>query len=233
MKQEPDFDSKTDIDAFLPLSVISEICRKLPTSEEEMNSENLRNVGMQQMNKLRKYAKIFISEINHYIDLINLDKNEFYVWSESNEEEKKNEVFDMMQFLEERDEINAVSKEETPFDESMESNENEAANNNFKAYEKKSTGEDASDGENLDEIDYYLKNHEEYKTASPNNKSELSLSESKQNQTTSEKMPNRSSLDSSLGKRKQNVEENESKENEAKQALNSFFRVKKDHIEFC
>jgi RecQ family ATP-dependent DNA helicase len=62
-------------DDIFPLTGLKELCRKLPTSEEELNSDYIFGVGN---HILLKYGKEFLTEIKKYVTINQIEKNKEY-----------------------------------------------------------------------------------------------------------------------------------------------------------
>ncbi len=80
-----------NLDTIIPIEGIYEFCRKLPTSVEEINPQNIKNVGAKQ---LQEYGPQFLHEIQFFVNSNQINKNEFLFPKELDEEENK-EVFDI------------------------------------------------------------------------------------------------------------------------------------------
>jgi len=80
-----------NLDTIIPIEGIYEFCRKLPTSIEEINPQNIKNVGAKQ---LQEYGPQFLHEIQFFVNSNQINKNEFIFPKELDEEENK-EVFDI------------------------------------------------------------------------------------------------------------------------------------------
>lgn len=80
-----------NLDTIIPIEGLYEFCRKLPTSTEEINPQNIKNVGAKQ---LQEYGPKFLNEIQHFVNSYQINKNEFIFPKELDEEENK-EIFDI------------------------------------------------------------------------------------------------------------------------------------------
>lgn len=86
----------SNIDDMFPLVGLEELCRKLPTKTEELTVDNIRNVGLKPM---QQFGKSFLQEIEHFMRMNEINKEEFEIASEDRcfETNKKAEVFDYQQ----------------------------------------------------------------------------------------------------------------------------------------
>ena len=86
----------SNIDDMFPLVGLEELCRKLPTKTEELTVDNIRNVGLKPM---QQFGKSFLQEIEHFMRMNEINKEEFEASSEDRcfETNKKAEVFDYQQ----------------------------------------------------------------------------------------------------------------------------------------
>jgi len=81
-----------NIDDVFPMVGLEEMSRKLPTTPEELNINNIKNVGLK---PLQQYGKFFLQEIEYFLRINNIDKTEFEAYNENSmETNKKIEVFD-------------------------------------------------------------------------------------------------------------------------------------------
>ena len=81
-----------NLDTIIPIEGLYEIGRKLPTTEEELSPKNIPNVGAKQ---LREHGSKFLDEVNHFVKMYQINKNEFLV--PKNIEQENKEIFDIQE----------------------------------------------------------------------------------------------------------------------------------------
>lgn len=92
-KDENFINNFTNIDNLFPLVGLEEFCKKLPTTVQELNPENIKNVGVI---PLKEYGAFFLAEIQHFININQINKEEFLL-AEPHEENKNEEVFNIQE----------------------------------------------------------------------------------------------------------------------------------------
>lgn len=92
-KDENFINNFTNIDNLFPLVGLEEFCKKLPTTVQELNPENIKNVGSI---PLKEYGELFLAEIQHFININQINKEEFLL-VEPYEENKNCEVFNIQE----------------------------------------------------------------------------------------------------------------------------------------
>jgi superfamily II DNA helicase RecQ len=81
-------------DLIISIEGLYQFCRKLPTKLEDLNVDNIKNVGETQ---LKTYGPKFLDEIEHFVKGNDINKDDYYVPSEKAQEK---EFFDIQQHLE-------------------------------------------------------------------------------------------------------------------------------------
>jgi len=94
VSQLPDQTKASNPDIIMPIEGLYEFCRKLPTSTKELTTDNIKNVGAKQ---LKDYGSNFLAEIEHFVKVYNINKDDFLIPKDIDNEEQK--TFDIQEHL--------------------------------------------------------------------------------------------------------------------------------------
>ena len=72
-----------NLENIFPTPGLHELCKKLPTTVEELNVKNIKHVGYKLLNQ---FGQHFIEEINHFIKMNKINKSDYIVYEDGEEE---------------------------------------------------------------------------------------------------------------------------------------------------
>ena len=98
-----------NIDNIFPLIGVEELCRKLPISETELTPENIKNVGLL---PLKQYGGLFLKEIEHFLKINEIRKDDFSMENDENLNNMQNEVFDIKNIIDKNVECEEFDEKE-------------------------------------------------------------------------------------------------------------------------
>ena len=81
-----------NIDNLFPLIGLEELSKKLPTNTQELNPDNIKNVGVI---PLQQYGSLFLAEIEHFLKINNINKEDYLMSDNEDLENLQNAIFNI------------------------------------------------------------------------------------------------------------------------------------------
>ena len=98
-----------NIDNLFPWVGLEELSKKLPTDSKELNPDNIKNVGAI---PLQLYGNLFLTEIEHFLKINNINKDDYIMNEIENKENLQNAIFNI-----EENCVNEIPQENLPAEE--------------------------------------------------------------------------------------------------------------------